>query len=153
MIFHIYLHNYVTDTLEMFGDLNNVINDIVDEAVKGTIPMESLPPAPTRSHDNCRQYMIDVTNTEYLQLVSDKGYKNKTVSLRRILYYFVDNELYNELGWSQKHDYEQQEVTKYQLAFAKAVTAVSKLYKLCNNTQKQTLLKVLAELRGLKDGT
>lgn len=99
----IYLHDYVISTLVMFGNLSDVINDVLRAVEQGDLPIEDLPECENRQ--GAKRCNVDVTNEYYLSIAEIYGVKSKRISLRRLLYYFVDNELYNELGWEPLHDY------------------------------------------------
>ena len=95
-----YLHNDIVDVLKTFGDLNDVVNKILDAADEGYIEVEDKPPC--RDRDGCDRYNIDIHNENYLELLRIHGVKSKQISLRRLLYWFVENEIYEELGWTTR---------------------------------------------------
>lgn len=99
MEYNIYIHRYVRDILSQFGDINTVVNHIVDEGMRGKFNIYALDKAPPRTTGDMCQYTITILNKEYNELVQTHGNRSSTVSLRRIIYHFVDNELYEELGW------------------------------------------------------
>lgn len=148
--FIIYLHKDVVDILTCFGDLNTVTNKILDMALAGHFPLEHLPTAPDRS--GARQYTIIVTNDEYLELCKIRGNNSKNISLRRILYYFVDNELYDTFNWAPKTTYVRQSDVDFTNRLAKLIGDLVKLTKIAPSKHQSTLRGILTLLGGLANG-
>ena len=98
----IYLHPYIVDTLKMFGNLSDVINRIINDMgeERGYIDYPQC-----TSRDGASRYEINVTNEDYLSMYNKYGPQSPRASLRRMIYYFVDNEIYSELGWEQINEY------------------------------------------------
>ena len=94
----VYLHSYVVDTLRMYGRLDDVVNAILDEADNGMFDVFDKPNCSSR--DGASRYMIDVTNENYLLLMQSYPPNSSKVSLRRLIYWFVENEIYNQCGWT-----------------------------------------------------
>lgn len=122
--YNVYLHKYVRDILSQFGDVNAVVNHIVDEAMAGRINLYGLDKAPPRSSGDMCQYTFTIINDQYNELVDAHGPRSSLVSLRRIIYTFVDNEMYDELGWNTIH---QPNVDAYTAALTRLADTVRKL--------------------------
>ena len=90
----IHLHKEIADALMCFGSLSDVVNKILscDE-----IDIMDKPPCPPK--DNCKKYVLNITNQTYIDLYDEYGASSPRISLRRLLYWFVDNEMYTELAW------------------------------------------------------
>lgn len=149
---NIYLHKYVIDSLKQFGELNEVINRVIDAGMEGKFDIEDLPIAPLRTPGDCSQLTVIVHNQSYCELVAMHGARSQTVSLRRILYHFVDNELYVDLGWSvQKQDDYNNSLFKNKLAIV--IHDCSKLYKIAPVRYKDCCMSILKLLKEINDGT
>lgn len=94
------LPKYVIDILSLYGDLNIVVNNIIDMAMLGELGME----VEKLSNPCCdapqSNYTFTIFNEDYCELKKSYGRTSSRLSLRRILLYFVDNELYAEAGWT-----------------------------------------------------
>ena len=100
----IYLHKDRVDILRTFGDsLSDVINKILDESDNGAFDIEDKPECESRT-GACR-YDIRITNENYINMLKSFGVKSKRISLRRLVYWFVDNEIYNDIGWDAVNNY------------------------------------------------
>lgn len=103
MKFSVYLHKPIADVLRCYGDLSEVTNRILSLADEGVIDVFNKPDIPNR--DGAARYTIDVTNEGYLALLNTYSANSKHISLRRLLYWFVENELYYEVGWKVVNEY------------------------------------------------
>lgn len=103
MTLSVYLHKDRVDVLKMFGNLNDVVNKILDEYDNGKIDIENKPECESRI--GASRYNINIRNENYVDMLMSYGIKSKQISLRRLLYWFVDNEIYNELEWEPVNDY------------------------------------------------
>lgn len=99
----IYLHKEIHDLLCCYGNLSNVVDDILDAGRCGHFDLENCPAC--QSREGASRYEVNVSNAYYLDLLSTYPANSPRVSLRRIIYFFVDNELYNELGWTPIRKY------------------------------------------------
>lgn len=99
----VYLHDEVLALLKCFGDLDTVINDILEAGSKGEFEIMDKPAAPDR--DGARRIDVNVVNKDYIHLMRQFGPQSRRVSLRRLLYWFVENEVYELLGWVPEADY------------------------------------------------
>lgn len=95
-----YLHKEVVDVLKMFGPLNEVINKIVDDNID-SCDLSALPPAPSK--DNATRYNLIIDNETYEALVEHYGATSNKCAIRRLVYYFVESEMYE--GWPIVREY------------------------------------------------
>lgn len=96
----VYLHEQYDAILKTFGNINEVTNKILDYCYSNNIDITSIPNAISR--DGAKRVEIVVTNEDYLTDYSMCP-NSPRFSLRKILYWFVDNEIFNELGWKQSN--------------------------------------------------
>lgn len=95
------LHRQYYNYICHFGTLDEVVNKILEAAERGEIDIyDNQQPAPP-AYETSR-YTVNVTNQTYIHMVETLGSRSPTVSLRRILYWFVDNEIYVQLGFPYK---------------------------------------------------
>lgn len=111
MLTSIYLHRPVAETLLLFGDtLEDSINRILDVCAEGRIDLMDKPACPDRT--GAMRYNIDIKNAYYLDLYNYYPVNSSKISLRRLLYWFVDNEIYNELGWRAERKLDQRDLKR-----------------------------------------
>lgn len=103
MIVNLYLHKPIVETLRCYGNLEEVVNRILDAGTAGLIDIMDKPACPPR--DGASRYVIDITNADYIDLSINYPPNSCKLSLRRLVYWFVENEIYNELGWTMVNDY------------------------------------------------
>ena len=99
MVFNVYLHKYVVDTLRCFGNISDVVNEILNYCENNNGFMD-YPECVDRK--GCSRYSIDVHNEQYVELYNTFGATSPRVSLRRIIYWFVDNEIYESEQWNME---------------------------------------------------
>lgn len=97
MLVSVYLSDDVKDILSCYGNLNDVVNKILEAGAQGVIDIMCKPTAPDKTGGH--YYAIYVKEPNYIELIETYGTKSSKVSLRRLLYWFVENEIYAELGW------------------------------------------------------
>lgn len=97
MIQSIYLHKEIVNTLRSFGNLDTVVNQILAYGAEGYFEITDKPPAPPR--DYASRYNVQITDESYLQLLEIYPVNSPKISIRRLLYWFIENEVYDELGW------------------------------------------------------
>ncbi len=94
----VYLSYPVIDVLKCLGpSLDDVVNQILAYGEQGLFDLENKPPVGTRTDG--KHCTINVTNQHYIDLVATLGEKNNNISLRRLLHWFVEEEIYEECGW------------------------------------------------------
>ena len=110
MIQSVYLHKYVVDTLCLFGNLSEVVNRILQEGADGNIELIDRPPCTNR--DGASRYNIVINQPDYLDMLQYCPVNSPKLSIRRILYWFVDFAVYDDLGWKQTNAYEDKELKR-----------------------------------------
>lgn len=95
-IYDVMMDEYHYNTIFAFGDLQDVVDRILANYVANPTLLDSLPSPGQRTA--CRHYYIPVTNQDYLAMTANKPTHSSYLSLRRILYDFVDNERWADFG-------------------------------------------------------
>ena len=131
MILSQYLHDDIVDVLLTFGNLNDVVNKILDEVDEGNIELENKPEC--RLRGDAKRYNIEIYNESYIQALLVHGVRSKTISLRRLIYWFVENEIYVDLGWEPVREYVDREKEKINKCVNEIVNAMDKLLFYCSN--------------------
>ena len=127
----LYLHSYITDVLLTYGTLDETINKILDAADEGYFEIENKPSCENR--DGANRYNVTVKNDTYLSMLKIYGVKSKAISLRRLVYWFVENEIYNEVGWEPINDYTNRDNAKWNKQLDKVLNELDKLIVLDND--------------------
>ena len=124
MLMSVYLHDEIASVLKCYGNLSDVVNKVLDAASAGAFDFEDKPEAPNRS--GARRYDIDITNEDYIEL--HRMYRNSPkISLRRLLYWFVENEMYEILEWQVVNPYDSAVLAKRRKLIIKARQATEAL--------------------------
>lgn len=150
MLISIYLHKEIKEVLEYFGDLNSVANEIVNNAMTGAIDFDILDKCPPPG-DNCK-YFVDITNHEYLELREVQGARSSKLSLRRLLYHFVEHELYLEWGWKPngKLTLRTSSAVNFNTNLARVLTELGNLYKKSFADERPYILAAIKEIKQVK---
>lgn len=133
MIMSIYLHKQYADILKCYGSLSDVVNKILDEADAGNIDFMDKPACPDRA--GASRYNIDITNETYLELLEIYSINSSKISLRRLIYWFVNNEMYNELGWIPIKEYVDNRIS----AICKKIDNITSELEHCKKYSKNTI--------------
>lgn len=107
---NVYIHPSAVDILYCFGDINTVVNKIIDELYARNVDIESCCKEPAPNQSGCRHYQIVINNADYNALRAAYPAKSYKVSLRRIINWFVVNEMYFEWGWEPIREYTSNEI-------------------------------------------
>lgn len=118
MLQSVYLDREIVDVLKCFGTLEEVVNRILEAGEQGFIDLANKPNPGTRNGSS--RFTIDVKNDYYLNEMYEYGVHSPKYSLRRILYWFVEEEIYNELGWKASEKY----INTYREKFIKKLNLV-----------------------------
>lgn len=97
MLLTIYLSDEVANLLNCFGDIDDVINRILEAAAEGLIDIMDKPNIAEKKGGH--YYKVNIVEPNYIAMLETFGTRSSRISLRRLLYWFIDNEIYSELGW------------------------------------------------------
>lgn len=103
MTFNTQLPLYIVDTLKCFGELGTVVDRILDTFNADGMLIAELPSCPTQGVTT--RVTFEVTNEDYLTLLETYPRNSSKVSLKRLLTWFVENEMYDEWGWEVENEY------------------------------------------------
>ena len=81
--------------LRMYGTLDEVAELALDMVYNEVLPPIQEMDVPPSDKSGCSKYIIAVSHQQYCDDCEMYGANNPRVSLRRLLYYIVDNEIYS----------------------------------------------------------
>lgn len=149
MIISVYLHDEIAKTLQCFGNLSDVINDILTAGENGEFEITDKPACPSK--DGAKRYRINVTNNYYLQLYHLHGSTSYVVSLRRLLYWFVETMVYDQLNWKPINQYDEKRLTQLNKIKNNIFNDLNKLKKYITSNHNlsviDTILDTLKEMQ------
>lgn len=87
----VYIHQSILDELSCYGELDDVVDKILTLGENGVIDLENKPPC--RPRTDAKRVTIDIHNAYYITLVRSYPRNSSLVSLRRLLYWFVENDM------------------------------------------------------------
>ena len=136
MIQSIYLHKYVVDTLYLFGDLSVVINRILQEWADGKIDILDKPACVNRN--GAGRYAVMITQPDYLELLQYYSVNSPKISIRRIIYWFVDFAIYEQLNWKPIRKYQDKDLQTLCKHIDKAKASIERI-ALLKRTDEEVL--------------
>lgn len=119
MIANVYLHDYIADTLQCYGELTDVVNKILDYGTQGVYNFEEI--ANCEPRDGAKRYTVYITNNDYCELMMAYPTNSPRLPLRKILYWFVNNDMFNELDWQPTRKYINKEAQRIKRLIADIV--------------------------------
>ena len=148
MRFSIYLSNDVIDILQCYGTISDVTNKILECGAEGMFDIMDKPTPPPKQ--NGKQVIIDVIEPNYLDLIEMYSIKSSRISIRRLLYWFVENEMYAELGWEGVQKYKDSGTEKALAMIGDIKVQMYRLEKLTFNCDDEfeTIRQKLNEIEG-----
>lgn len=149
MIYSIYLHKEIAETLMCYGDLSEVVNRILNLAEEGAYDIIDLPSCQPR--DGATRYNIDVTSEYYNSLVATFPANSARISLRRLLYWFVEQEMYDQLEWVPNAAYESSDKKRILKKLSKARSDLSKLTRILNSDEERYLTVIIDHIENLEE--
>lgn len=149
MIFSIYLHKHIAETLMCYGDLSDVVNKILETSEQGIFDLIDMPKCESR--EGATRYNIDVTNETYLSLVENFPPNSPRLSLRRILYWFVEQEMYEVLEWEATNEYISKDKEKILKKIGGIDSELTKLQRNLNYEEYEIVQDILEKLIKLKE--
>jgi hypothetical protein len=91
--------------------------------------------------------LIEVHNDEYNENVKVSGITSPKFSLRRLLYWFVDYAIYDDLGWTPLNEYKNEDKLKFNKSKQLAILYIEKML---NVKQSYELKQILLQLKEIK---
>ena len=88
------IHKDYYDFINQFGGLSVVAKTMVDLVYDGLIEPDDMYKCPL-GDNSCISTSASINVERYAELVKLYGVSSPRISIRRYLYYFVDNEIYN----------------------------------------------------------
>lgn len=149
MIFSIYLHKHIAETLMCYGDLSDVVNKILEVSEQGIFDVVDMPKCESR--EGATRYNINVTNETYLSLVESFPPNSPRLSLRRLLYWFVEQEMYEVLEWEATNEYVSQDKEKILKKIGGIESELFKLNRYLNYEEQLCLTIVMTKLSEFKE--
>ena len=145
MLMSIYLHEEIYAILCCYGKLDDVVNKVLEEGMSGSFDIMNCPKLPPRT--GARRFEVDVTNEEYIELLNLYPHNSTKISLRRLLYWFVENEMYEVLGWEQKNDYVDKRDMKRQKLLKRIRQQLESLLLITDDYEKvESAINIIKEL-------
>lgn len=139
----IYLHKPIVNLLRCFGDLSDVINKILDAGDQGMFDIMDKPSCESR--EGASRYTVNITNTTYLSLLNEYSVNSPRISLRRLIYWFVENEMYIELDWSMSNEYVDDFKNKFNKKLTDAINSFQSLKILAQSVYREPLLETIEQ--------
>lgn len=149
MIFSVYLHSPIAETLKCYGELSEVVNKILSCAEQGIFDIVDMPKCPDRN--GASRYDIDVTSEFYISLVESFPTNSPRISLRRLLYWFVEQEMYEQLEWVPTFPYISKEKSNILKKIGGIESDLHKLLLKLNEEEKQYCRNVILKLNELEE--
>ena len=128
MLISLYIEQYALDIIRCYGEPEDVVNRMLDEADGELFDVFDKPsPGP---RENAVRIVVDVTNEDYLALMATMPINSPRISLRRFVHWFVDNEMFDQLGWQPSARYKQRERDRVRKTLASLSKQINDLYTL-----------------------
>lgn len=144
----IYIHDQYDATLKMFGDINDVTDRILKYCYDNNIDIASIPKPPAR--DGARRMEINVFNEDYLNDYSIAPNSPK-FSLRKILYWFVDNTIYEELDWKPINKFIDKKLALINKSIKKLLNEIGRLQFEVNDDDVDTIKEARRLIKNLEN--
>lgn len=148
MLMSVYLHDEIYGILKCYGDLSDVVNRILDAASEGHFSVMDKPVIPNR--DGAKRFDVDVTNEEYLELVKLYPPNSVKISLRRLLYWFAENEMYDFLGWEVVANYKDNRTIQFERLVKRIRQNLEKLKNIAPIAYQDDVNNMLTKIKSME---
>lgn len=116
--------------LTVFGSIEDVIYKALDLCESGEIDLENLPQTADFANVESKRVSVIITHRYYENLREIYGTTSPRVSLRKLLCYIVENEIYYEYHWEVVQVYDKETRNKINSYKYDIITKSNKLTKL-----------------------
>ena len=147
---NIAIDNNYYNILRLFGTMDEVVDKALKLVEQGEIDFDRCPQIPTTK--NCRHIVVAISNPYYEELRALHGATSSKISINRLLYYIVDNELYYTYGWERNFELSKDQKRQVESWKCDIMYRISKLSKLLVSHEQQVSLQkafdIIKELWG-----
>ena len=130
--------------LLLFGTIDEVVQKALVLVEKGEIDLESCPYV--QQFGKLKHIVVTIDNPYYESLRALYGATSPKASINRLLYYIVDNEIYEACGWKQVNKYNAENEAKIEGYKSTILHNINKLSKMLTRTEQQDKLKQAYDL-------
>lgn len=130
--------------LRLFGTMDEVVQKALVLAEQGDIDLENCPYV--QQFGRLKHIVVTIDNAYYESLRSLYGATSPKASINRLLYYIVDNELYEAYGWKQVNKYNEENEAKIEGYKSTILHNINRLSKMLTRTEQQDKLKQAYDL-------
>ena len=130
--------------LRLFGTMDEVVQKALELAEKGDIDLETCPYV--QQFGRLKHVVVTINNAYYESLRALHGATSPKASINRLLYYIVDNELYEAYGWKQVNKYNEENEAKIEGYKSTILHNINRLSKMLTRTEQQDKLKQAYDL-------
>lgn len=130
--------------LRLFGTMDEVVQKALVLAERGEIDFEDCPYV--QQYGRLKHVVVTVDNPYYETLRSLYGATSTKISINRLLYYIVDNELYEVYEWKQVNKYNEENEAKIAGCKSTILHNINKLTKMLISIEQQDKLKKAYDL-------
>lgn len=127
----VYLDQESINLLEMYGDISHVTDMVLEYMFEQGLTPSQLPSVVIRN--NCKRVNIQVTNEDYIALTQLYPAKSSAISLRRVLNWFITNEIYSEWPITPTNTINNKKQDKFKSKLLTIKTKLINLNKLLNS--------------------
>lgn len=140
MVVNISLDDFTVAIMEHYGSISQVTDRILKLGANGSIPLIDLPSVEIPK-SSCKQYKINIVDENYLSLCETYGIKSTRISLRRIIYWFIENEQYELFEWKPETNRVSPDNQRIMDLTGEIEAKLYSLYKLLNNNKHAIVIK------------
>ena len=118
--------------LTVFGSIEDVIYKALELCENGEIDLENLPQTANFVNTETKTISVIITNSYYENLRNIYGATSPKVSLRKLLCYIVENEVYFDYHWEVVQVYDKEtrnKINSYKYDITNKATKLVKLLK------------------------
>ena len=135
--------------LKAFGDIDISTDKILNYIYCNNIDLSTLPKTPIVDPV---KITINVTNAPYIALVEMMGARCNTISLARIIEWFIGNEMYIQLGWTMVSEPAiARENAKQIDKIRELKRAVYAFASVANDEDNDYIARILVQIKQLED--
>lgn len=135
--------------LKAFGDIDISTDKILNYIYCNNIDLSTLPKTPIVDPVKTT---INVTNAPYIALVEMMGARCNTISLARIIEWFIGNEMYVQLGWTMVSEPATiRENAKQIDKIRELKRAVYAFASVSNDEDNEEIAQILVQIKQLED--